>query len=125
MKNNLLLAAAICLGATALSAQEKTAEAPKNDTVKAWSVTGQNTLLLNQAAFPTGLVVAPIMLDGLPGSITTSLMRKVKDLWENNVILGYGQNNTKGTGNRKTQDILNLNTNYGREFAKTGTSPEV
>lgn len=51
MKNNLLLAAAICLGATALSAQEKVTDAPKNDTVKAWSVTGQNTLLLNQAAF--------------------------------------------------------------------------
>lgn len=52
---------------------------------------------------------------------------KNKDLWENIVILGYGQNNTKGVGNRKTQDVINLSTNYGRSlgnnwYASVGAS---
>jgi hypothetical protein len=34
------------------------------------------------------------------------------------VILGYGQNNTQGLGTRKTQDIINLSSNYGRKFSK-------
>lgn len=42
---------------------------------------------------------------------------KDKDLWENILILGCGMNNTKGLGNRKTQDIINLSTNYGRQIS--------
>ena len=37
---------------------------------------------------------------------------------QNIVILGYGQNNTQGLGTRKTQDIINLSSNYGRKFSK-------
>lgn len=44
---------------------------------------------------------------------------KGNDLWENMIVLGYGQNNTKGIGNRKTQDAINLSTNYGRKFAES------
>ena len=46
----LLLISSISLGAVAMAQETKT-EAPATDTVKAWSVQGQNTLMLNQAAF--------------------------------------------------------------------------
>ena len=32
---------------------------------------------------------------------------------------GYGMNNTQGVGNRKTQDVINLSTNYGRKLGET------
>jgi hypothetical protein len=118
MKKILILTFTIYLGKTSIYAQEKAAEAPKNDTIKAWSVTGQNTLLLNQAAFSNWVGGGANNVGWIAGVNYNFTYEKGKDLWENNVILGYGQNNTKGTGNRKTQDILNLNTNYGREFAK-------
>jgi hypothetical protein len=45
----LLLIASVSFGAT--TAQETKSDAPVADTVKAWSIQGQNTLMLNQAAF--------------------------------------------------------------------------
>jgi hypothetical protein len=33
--------------------------------------------------------------------------------------MGYGQNDTKGLGIRKTQDVINVSTNYGRKFLKS------
>ena len=96
-------------------AQEAAAPA---DTLKAWSITGQNTLMLNQAAFSNWVGGGANNVGWLAGVNYNMTYEQGKDLWENIVILGYGQNNTKGTGTRKTQDVLNLSTNYGREIGK-------
>lgn len=97
-------------------AQETKAEA---DTTKAWSVEGQNTLMLNQAAFSNWVGGGANNVGWLAGVNYNIAYEKGKDLWENIIVLGYGQNNTKGVGTRKTQDVINLSTNYGREFAKS------
>lgn len=89
-----------------------------SDSTKAWSVMGQNTLMLNQAAFSNWVGGGANNVGWLAGVNYNMTYEKGKDLWENIVILGYGQNNTKGTGTRKTQDVINLSTNYGREIAK-------
>jgi hypothetical protein len=85
---------------------------------KVWSIQGQNTLMLNQAAFSNWVGGGANNVGWLAGVNYNLTYEKGKDLWENIIILGYGQNNTKGVGTRKTQDVINLSTNYGREFAK-------
>lgn len=100
-----------------VSAQESAAAA-EQDTVKYWSIDGQNTLMLNQAAFSNWIGGGANNVGWIAGANYNMTYEKGDDLWENIVILGYGQNNTEGLGTRKTQDIINLSTNYGRKFSK-------
>lgn len=100
-----------------VSAQEN-AETAVQDTVKNWSIQGQNTLMLNQAAFSNWNGGGANNIGWLAGSNYNMTYEKGNDLLENIVILGYGQNNTQGLGNRKTQDIINLSSNYGRKISK-------
>ena len=113
-----LILAFLAIG-TQVFAQESTAvavvEAPKTDS--AWSIQGKNTLMLNQAAFSNWIGGGDNNVGWIAGMDYNFTYEKDKDLWENIVILGYGQNNTKGLGTRKTQDVINLSTNYGRKIA--------
>ena len=88
------------------------------DSTKHWSVQGQNTLMLNQAAFSNWVGGGANNIGWLAGTNYNFTYKKDKNLLENNIILGYGQNDTQGLGNRKTQDIININTNYGYEIGK-------
>lgn len=117
MRKHLLLIS-LSIGSLAYAQDSKT-ETPVSDTVKAWSIQGQNTLMLNQAAFSNWVGGGANNVGWLAGVNYNLTYEKNKDLWENIIILGYGQNNTKGVGTRKTQDVINLSTNYGREFAKS------
>ncbi|MDO4762918.1 MAG: DUF3078 domain-containing protein [Flavobacteriaceae bacterium] len=98
-----------------LSAQETTEETPKTGN---WSIEGQNTLMLNQAAFSNWVGGGANNLGWLVGTNYNFTYQKDKDLWENTIVLGYGQNDTQGLGKRKTQDIINLSSNYGRSISK-------
>lgn len=109
-----LFALAVGMSVSAI-AQE--AEAPVSDSTKHWSITGINTLTLNQAAFSNWVGGGANNIGWIAGTNYNMTYEKDKDLWENIVILSYGQNNTKGLGNRKTQDIINLSTNYGRKIS--------
>lgn len=108
-----LLTLAIAIGALAYS-QEKEIVA---DSTKHWSITGINSLTLNQAAFSNWIGGGANNIGWIASTNYNMTYEKDKDLWENIVILGYGQNNTQGLGKRKTQDIINLSTNYGRKIS--------
>lgn len=95
-------------------AQENTAK-----TDSAWAITGKNSLMLNQATFSNWVSGGDNNIGWIAGMDYNFTYEKDNDLWENIVILGYGQNNTKGLGVRKTQDIINLSTNYGRKISKS------
>lgn len=97
-----------------ISAQEK---AVVSDSTKAWSILGQNTLMLNQSAFSNWVGGGANNIGWLAGLNYNMTYEKDKDLWENVIIMGYGMNNTEGLGNRKTQDNINLSTNYGRKIS--------
>lgn len=101
-----------------LANAQETPAAEKQDTLKNWSVQGQNTLMLNQAAFSNWTGGGANNIGWIAGSNYNLTYEKGKDLLENIVILGYGQNNTQGLGDRKTQDIINLSTNYGRKISE-------
>lgn len=92
-------------------------EQPVQDSVKAWSIIGQNTLMLNQSAFSNWVAGGANNIGWQAGINYNLTYEKDKDLWENIIILGYGMNNTQGVGNRKTQDVINLSTNYGRKIS--------
>lgn len=109
-----LFALAVGMSVSAI-AQET--EAPVSDSTKHWSITGINTLTLNQAAFSNWVGGGANNIGWIAGTNYNMTYEKDKDLWENIVILSYGQNNTKGLGNRKTQDVINLSTNYGRKIS--------
>ncbi|WP_034669664.1 DUF3078 domain-containing protein [Chryseobacterium populi] len=110
----------VCFGLNA-GAQEvkKDTLAPVADTIKHWSVLGKNTVMLNQAAFSNWVGGGANNVGWLAGINYNITYEKDKDLWENIIILDYGQNNTKGLGTRKTQDVINISTNYGRQFSKS------
>lgn len=88
------------------------------DTTKHWSIQGQNTLMLNQASFSNWVGGGANNVGWLAGTNYIMVYKKDKNLWENTVVFGYGQNNTQGLGNRKTQDLINLSSNYGYEIGK-------
>ena len=117
MKKLFLFASALVL--TNLSAQEVATDSAVIETPKNWSIEGQNTLMLNQAAFSNWVGGGANNLGWLVGVNYNFTYQKDKDLWENNIILGYGRNNTQGLGNRKTQDNINISTNYGRAISKS------
>ena len=115
------------LGGILLSFLASAQETAVVDSTKAWSITGQNTLMLNQAAFSNWIGGGANNVGWIAGVNYNLTYEKNKDLWENLVVLGYGQNNTKGVGSRKTQDVINLSTNYGRSignnwYVSTGAS---
>ncbi len=74
--------------------------------------------MLNQAAFSNWVGGGANNVGWLAGTNYNMTYEKGKDLWENIVVLGYGQNNTKGVGTRKTQDVINLSSNYGRKISQ-------
>lgn len=111
MKKTIILGS--LLAAFSTFAQDK----PAQDSIKAWSVVGQNTLMLNQSAFSNWVAGGANNLGWQAGVNYNLTYEKDKDLWENIVILGYGMNNTQGVGNRKTQDVINISTNYGRKIS--------
>ena len=117
MKKLFLFASALVL--TNLSAQEVATDSAVVETPKNWSIEGQNTLMLNQAAFSNWVGGGANNLGWLVGVNYNFTYQKDKDLWENNIILGYGRNNTQGLGNRKTQDNINISTNYGRAISQS------
>ncbi|MFC6266851.1 DUF3078 domain-containing protein [Frigoriflavimonas asaccharolytica] len=101
-----------------LAFAQQNGDAKTEDSIKAWSIRGENTLMLNQASFSNWIGGGANNVGFIAGINYNMTYEKGDDLWENIVILGYGQNNTEGLGNRKTQDAINLSTNYGRKISK-------
>ena len=91
----------------------------KAGTIKHWSVLGKQSLMINQAAFSNWVGGGANNVGWLAALDYNITYEKDKDLWENIILLNYGQNDTKGLGVRKTQDVINVSTNYGRKFSKS------
>ena len=92
------------------------------DTIKKprhWSVIAKNSVMFNQAAFSNWVGGGANNVGWLASANYNLTYEKDRNLWENIIILNYGQNTTKGIGTRKTQDVLNVSTNYGRQFSKS------
>jgi hypothetical protein len=114
MKKLLLLTILIGLGAAAFSQTTP----PAKDTTHYWTIHGQNTLLINQSSFKNWSA------GGVNSVAVNAVMdydfdyKKDKWSWDNKVILGYGLSDQTGTGWRKNDDRIILNSLLGYQAAK-------
>ena len=119
-----LLSAVSLLTFNAFAQQElqDVAEAGENalqvDTTKTWTITGENTLLLNQSSFKNWAA-------GGVNSMAVNLLlnydfnyKKDKWNWDNKVIAAFGQTFTKETDWRKNDDRFAINSLLGYEAAE-------
>jgi len=113
MKQTLLIAAFLCICLAGYSQA-----APPKDTTKVWTIHGQNTLLINQSSFSNwaaggvNSVAANIVLD------YDFNYKKGVWSWDNKAMAGYGISKQNGTGWRKNDDRIILNSLLGRQASK-------
>ncbi len=85
---------------------------------KKWHFYGQNNLSFNQASFSNWNKGGQNNI-GVISNIAYHLSYKYnRHYLENVVTLGYGLNYSKGQSTRKTEDYINLMTNYGYNLGK-------
>lgn len=91
---------------------------PPKDTTKIWTIHGQNTILINQSSFSNwaaggvNSVAANIVLD------YDFNYKRDKWSWDNKTIFGYGISKENGTGWRKNDDRIIINSLLGYQAAK-------
>jgi len=112
----LLLATSLFLALTTAAFAQT--PAPVKDTTHYWTIHGVNTLLINQSSFK----------DWAAGGVNSVALNAVMDYdfdykkdkwsWDNKVILGYGLSDVTGTGWRKNDDRIILNSLLGYQAAK-------
>jgi hypothetical protein len=116
MKRSLLILTFLCLSYIGFA--QAPAAAPAKDTTKIWTIHGQNTFLINQSSFNhwaaggTNAFAANIVLD------YDFNYKKGKWSWDNKTIFGYGLSKTEGTGWRKNDDRIILNSLLGYQAAQ-------
>jgi hypothetical protein len=106
----------IALGAVAFGQAPTPTSA--QDSTHYWTIHGVNTLLINQSSFK----------DWAAGGVNAMALNAVMDYdfdykkdkwsWDNKVILGYGLSDIAGTGWRKNDDRIILNSLLGYQAAK-------
>lgn len=93
-------------------------DALQSDTAKTWTITGENTLLLNQSSFKNWAAGG---VNSMAGNLLLNYdfnYKKGKWNWDNKVIAAYGQTFTKETDWRKNDDRIALNSLLGYEAAE-------
>ena len=87
------------------------------DVIK-WFYHGQNSIVFNQSSFSNWNAGGNSNI-GIIGKINYNLSYKNrKHFLDNNIQLGYGFVSTEGEASRKTEDYINLMTNYGYDIGR-------
>lgn len=87
-------------------------------TLKRWFIFGQNTLVFNQSSFSNWYAGGNNNI-GVIGKVNYNIVyKKNKHYLDNNIQLGYGFVSSTGQSTRKTDDYINIMTNYGYELAQ-------
>lgn len=94
------------------------ASVPKTDTAQVhmpryWAIEGKNTLTFNQSSYSNWAAGGTSSIGWVAGTNYEFTREKDNTLWENVLVLGYGQTKQQGLGLRKTQDVINFSTSYG------------
>ena len=89
----------------------------RKDPVK-WFYYGQNTLVFNQSSFSNWNSGGNNSI-GIIGKINYNVSYKNRHHFlDNNIQLGYGFVSSRGESSRKTEDYINLMTNYGYDIGR-------
>ncbi|NAW50354.1 DUF3078 domain-containing protein [Elizabethkingia argentiflava] len=90
----------------------------KSPSLRRWYIYGQNDVLFNQAAFSNWNAGGNDNV-GINTSVNYSIIyKKGRHFLDNNIRLGYGLVSSKGQSSRKTDDYINVSSNYGYDLRK-------
>lgn len=78
-----------------------------------WSIEGNNTLTVNQSSYSNWSAGGASSIGWVAGINYTFAREKDNTLWENVLVLGYGQTKQQEAVLRKTQDVINFSSSYG------------
>ena len=82
-----------------------------------WTIRGNNTLLLNQAAF-SNWIAGGINSVALTGRTDYEFnLKRGKNLWENRLLLAYGLRSEEDSKVKKVEDLIDLTSNYGYQIS--------
>ncbi|MXV52752.1 DUF3078 domain-containing protein [Pedobacter sp. HMF7647] len=91
----------------------------ERDTTKkqeGWTVRGNNTLLLNQAAF-SNWISGGINSIALAGRADQEFnLKRGRNIWDNRFILAYGLRSEEGDRSKKVEDLIDITSKYGYEI---------
>ncbi|KFC24110.1 DUF3078 domain-containing protein [Chryseobacterium sp. FH1] len=87
-------------------------------TLKRWFFFGQNSLVFNQSSFANWYAGGNNNI-GVIGKVNYNIVyKKNRHYMDNNIQMGYGFVSSTGQSTRKTDDYINVMTNYGYELAQ-------
>ena len=87
-------------------------------TLKRWFFFGQNSLVFNQSSFANWYAGGNNNI-GVIGKVNYNIVyKKNRHYMDNNIQMGYGFVSSTGQSTRKTDDYINIMTNYGYELAQ-------
>ena len=87
-------------------------------TLKRWFIFGQNSLVFNQSSFANWYAGGNNNI-GVLGKVNYNIVyKKNRHYLDNNIQLGYGFVSSTVQSTRKTDDYINIMTNYGYELAQ-------
>ncbi|WKS95418.1 DUF3078 domain-containing protein [Riemerella columbina] len=90
----------------------------KMKTPQKWFFWGQNNIEFNQSSFSNWNAGGNNSI-GIIAKLDYNISyKKNEHYWENIIKMGYGFNSTQGQSSRKTEDYLNIMSNYGYEIGK-------
>ena len=87
-------------------------------TLKRWFIFGQNSLVFNQSSFANWYAGGNNNIGVIGKANYNIVYKKNKHYLDNNIQLGYGFVSSTGQSTRKTDDYINVMTNYGYELAQ-------
>lgn len=89
-----------------------------NGRLQGWFIQGNNSLTFNQAAF-SNWMAGGVNSYALNAHVDYEFnLTKGRHIWDNRILLGYGVMRNEGEKYRKSNDVIDLNSSYGYEFAK-------
>ncbi|WP_295810106.1 DUF3078 domain-containing protein [uncultured Apibacter sp.] len=104
--------------------QQILTDSPLKDTVtipekvKNWKISGDHSLIINQSSFSNWIAGGTNSFGGSGRIKYTFDYKKGKNIFKNILTIGYGQVNNKNDKMKKTDDILLLESMYGRSISK-------
>ncbi len=88
------------------------------DRLQGWFVKGNNSLQFNQAAF-SNWMAGGVNSYALNANVDYEFnLTRGRHIWDNRIILAYGIQRNEGEDYRKSNDVIDLNSSYGYEFAR-------
>lgn len=89
-----------------------------NGRLQGWFVQGNNSLTFNQAAF-SNWMAGGVNSYSLNANLDYEFnLTRGRHIWDNRFIMAYGILRNEGEDYRKSNDVIDLSSSYGYEFAK-------